>query len=231
MDGIVEWLKQLNFTSLLDSVAVVIAAILSITVHETCHGLVAWFLGDPTAKQAGRLTLNPLKHIDLLGLLLLALVKFGWAKPVPVDARNFKNPKVGMAVTALAGPASNVLLSFAALLVRSVLVFVWLKNGQSDGMLFFLDLTAYVAIISAGLAVFNLFPVPPLDGSKVLFAVLPQRAYAVLMRYERFGMLIMMALLLGGVLDTPLIYLRSGLLGWLQQISAFPFDLLMKFFG
>ncbi|MEA4966273.1 MAG: site-2 protease family protein [Oscillospiraceae bacterium] len=231
MDRILAWFAQLNFSSLLDGLAVIVAAVLSITVHETCHGLVAWWLGDPTAKNAGRLTLNPLKHIDLVGLVLLAVVKFGWAKPVPIDMRNFKNPKAGMAVTALAGPVSNVLLAYAALLVRSVLVFFAARNSASAPLSFFIDLTAYLAVISAGLAVFNLFPVPPLDGSKVLFAFLPQRAYRVLMRYERYGMLVMMALLLTGVLDTPLLFLRNGLLSGLQQLSAFPFDLLVKLYG
>ena len=116
MDSILSWFRQLQFGGLLDTVIIVAASLLCITVHETCHGLAAWWLGDPTAKRAGRLTLNPIRHVDWVGLILMAVVRFGWAKPVPVDMRNFKNPKRDMALTALAGPVSNVLLALVALL-------------------------------------------------------------------------------------------------------------------
>ena len=96
MDGILSWLKQLEFGFLLDTAGIVLAALLSITVHETCHGLVAFWLGDDTAKRQGRLSLNPLRHVDLMGLVLMALARFGWAKPVPIDARHFRHPKLGM---------------------------------------------------------------------------------------------------------------------------------------
>lgn len=230
MEHFLDWIRQPQFGALIDGLLVVIAAVLSITVHETCHGLVAWWLGDPTAKRAGRLTLNPLKHIDIVGLVLLAVAKFGWAKPVPVDMRYFKNPRQGMAVTALAGPVSNVLLALTALIFRSILFFLVWKNGESTFLLYLIDLTAYIAIISAGLAVFNIFPIPPLDGSKVLFAVLPDQVYFKLMRYERYGMLVLAIALLAGVLDTPLIFLRNGLLSFLQDLSNFPFYGLMKLF-
>lgn len=230
MEHFLDWIRQPQFGALIDGLLVVIAAVLSITVHETCHGLVAWWLGDPTAKRAGRLTLNPLKHIDIVGLVLLAVAKFGWAKPVPVDMRYFKNPRQGMAVTALAGPVSNVLLALTALIFRSILFFLVWKNGESMFLLYLIDLTAYIAIISAGLAVFNIFPIPPLDGSKVLFAVLPDQVYFKLMRYERYGMLVLAIALLAGVLDTPLIFLRNGLLSFLQDLSNFPFYGLMKLF-
>lgn len=230
MEHFLDWIRQPQFGALIDGLLVVIAAVLSITVHETCHGLVAWWLGDPTAKRAGRLTLNPLKHIDIVGLVLLAVAKFGWAKPVPVDMRYFKNPRQGMAVTALAGPVSNVLLALTALIFRSILFFLVWKNGESTFLLYLIDLTAYIAIISAGLAVFNIFPIPPLDGSKVLFAVLPDQVYFKLMRYERYGMLVLAIALLAGVLDTPLTFLRNGLLSFLQDLSNFPFYGLMKLF-
>ena len=230
MEGFVAWLKQLQFGSLIDIVIVVIAAVLSITVHETSHGLMAWKLGDPTAKNAGRLTLNPLKHIDPVGLVLLAVAKFGWAKPVPIDAGYFKNPKKGMALTALAGPVSNVLLAWTALLFRSILIFVLIKNGTNALLEYLLTLLAYIAVISSGLAVFNLFPIPPLDGSKVLFSVLPLKAWVTLMRYERYGMILMTVLLLTGILDTPLNFLRSGLLGVLEFLSSFPLYGLLKLF-
>lgn len=219
MDGILSWLKQLEFGFLLDTAGIVLAALLSITVHETCHGLVAFWLGDDTAKRQGRLSLNPLRHVDLMGLVLMALARFGWAKPVPIDARRFRHPKLGMVLTALAGPVSNVLLAFLAMLVRAV----WLAvvPFEQMGTLFHLvrSILENIAVISAGLAVFNLFPIPPLDGSKVLFAVLPNRWYIQLMRYERYGMLLLMALLLLNVLDVPLLFLRGALLDGISAIT------------
>ena len=228
LDGFFTWLKQLQFENLLDPALVVAAAVLSITVHETCHGLVAWWLGDPTAKNAGRLTLNPLKHIDIVGLILLALVKFGWAKPVPIDMRNFRNPKAGMAVSALAGPVSNVLLALLALMLHCLFVVLSIA-GHSGAWLAALDqLMIYIAVISSGLAVFNIFPIPPLDGSKVLFSLLPDRAYLKLMRYERFGMLLLVVLLAVGLLDTPLGFLRDGLLNGLLLVLRPYTNLLLK---
>lgn len=230
LEGFVAWLRQLQFASLLDMLLLVAASILCITVHETCHGFMAWKLGDPTAKLAGRLTLNPLKHIDPMGLVLLAVAKFGWAKPVPINAAYFKKPRQGMALTALAGPVSNVLLAWLALLIRSVLIFVLYKLGNHAVLEHLITLMVYLAIISSGLAVFNLFPIPPLDGSKVLFAVLPPKHWLALMRYERYGMILMAVLLLTGLLDTPLDFLRGGLIRFLDLITHFPLYGLLKLF-
>ena len=218
MNGIIQWLRQLQFGSLLDMIVIVAASLLCITVHETCHGLAAYWMGDDTAKRLGRLSLNPLHHVDLMGLVMMALVRFGWAKPVPIDMRRFRNPKLGMALTALAGPVSNVLLMILAMLLRSVIFVPYLMTNHSVwryGVLFL----EYVAVLSAGLAVFNLFPVPPLDGSKVLFAVLPDRYYDKLMLVERYGMILLALLLIGGILDQPLMFLRGKLLNAAEQIT------------
>lgn len=230
MEQFLAWLNQLQYGVLLDTVILVLAAVLSITIHETCHGLVAYWLGDPTAKNAGRLTLNPIRHVDLVGLVLLAVAKFGWAKPVPVDMRYFRNPKWGMALTALAGPMSNLLLALAALLIRSVLLFVMLTRGGGAVLDYVILLTEYIAVISSGLAVFNIIPIPPLDGSKILAAVLPDRAYVTLMRFERYGMILLAIVLLTGVIDGPLSVMRQSVLDLLVTAAEFPFYGLMKLF-
>ena len=170
----------------------VAAVFLCLTVHETCHGLAAFALGDPTARNLHRLSLNPLRHVDWLGLAMMFIAGFGWAKPVPVDPRYFRNPKWGMAFTALAGPASNFLLALASLFLARIPATL-APNGRS--VVFF----AYsVPLLSLGLGVFNLIPFPPLDGSKVLAAFLPDRLYISWMRYERFGMLVLFAVLMLG---------------------------------
>lgn len=226
MDGFVSWLRQLQFDGVWQTAVLVAASLLCITFHETCHGLAAYRLGDPTAKRAGRLTLNPLRHVDVSGLLMMALFRFGWAKPVPVDMRNFKHPKRDMALTALAGPLSNVVLAYLAVLLYGVLAY-WYYFSGSMAVYVCAVFCYYVEIISAGLAVFNVFPIPPLDGSKVLFAFLPERAYDRLMRYERYGMLLLMLLLLTGALDTPLEWMRGGLLAILEAGGTWPVRLLL----
>ena len=186
-----ELFRALDFSSLWDAVGRMAAVFLCLTVHETCHGLAAWALGDPTAKRQHRLSLNPLRHIDWVGLLLMFAVGFGWAKPVPVDPRYFKDPKRGMAFTALAGPVSNFALTLAALLLLRAALTALPGTGWAVALcVFLLELSQ----LSVGLGVFNLIPIPPLDGSKVLAAFLPDRQYAVLMRYERYGILALLAL-------------------------------------
>ena len=220
MDAFRAWLAQLQFDGVWQT-----ASLLCITFHETCHGLAAYRLGDNTAKRMGRLSLNPLKHVDLMGLIMMALFRFGWAKPVPVDMRNFKNPKAGMALTALAGPVSNVVLAYAAVVLCNFVMFLADRLGSTWLLLALAQFFVYVEIISAGLAVFNVFPIPPLDGSKVLFALLSDRAYDRLMRYEKYGMGLLMALLVTGAIDRPLGAMRDWLLTWLNSLGAWGYTL------
>lgn len=190
-----------DFSYILSILLSVVPSLLCITFHELSHGFVAYKLGDDTAKRAGRLTLNPIRHIDPMGLLMMAIFHFGWAKPVPINMARFKNPKKGMAITALAGPVSNLILAF-------VFVFVWGSLYQplyhSSVGQYLLQMLSLGAYISTGLAVFNLIPIPPLDGSKVLLAVLSDENYTKLMRYERYGLIIMVALVVTGILGRPL---------------------------
>ena len=225
MDAFRAWLAQLQFDGVWQTAVLVAASLLCITFHETCHGLAAYRLGDNTAKRMGRLSLNPLKHVDLMGLIMMALFRFGWAKPVPVDMRNFKNPKAGMALTALAGPVSNVMLAYAAVVLCNFVIFLADRLGNTWLLLALAQFFVYVEIISAGLAVFNVFPIPPLDGSKVLFALLSDRAYDRLMRYEKYGMGLLMALLVTGAIDRPLGAMRDWLLTWLNSLGAWGYTL------
>lgn len=187
----------LDFGSLGDAVARLAAVLLCLTVHETCHGLAAYGLGDPTAKSRNRLSLNPLRHIDWFGLLMMFAVGFGWARPVPVDPRYFKNPKRGMALTALAGPASNFLLAALAIEISKAIYLYGYYHPALDAVFMFCLYT--LAPLSVGLGLFNLLPIPPLDGAKVLGALLPDEAYFRVMRYERYGMLVLVLLSFTGV--------------------------------
>ena len=179
-------LRNLDWSYLGDLLVQIIPALLCIMVHEICHGAAAYALGDRTAATQGRLSLNPVHHIDWFGLLMLAFFHFGWARPVSVDIRNFKHPKRDMALTALAGPASNFIMAALALFLFGLLIPG--LNGKTVGD-FILDLLNNIAYLSVSLGLFNLIPFPPLDGSKVLFAFLPDRAYIRLMRLERYGMI------------------------------------------
>ena len=178
-----------------------IPALICITLHELSHGFVAYMLGDDTAKRAGRLSLNPLRHLDPMGMLMMVVFRFGWAKPVPVNMYRFKDPKRGMAVTAIAGPISNVLISLVFLFLYGALYLPLQGSGFGVYVLEMLQITAY---LSLSFAVFNFLPIPPLDGSKVLFSVVSDEAYRKLMRYERYGSIALLILVSTGILGRPL---------------------------
>lgn len=196
-------IRNLNWSILTDMLLAVIPALICITLHELSHGFVAYKLGDNTAKNMGRLTLNPIKHIDIFGLLMMVVFKFGWAKPVPVNMYNFKNPKRGMAITALAGPVSNVLICCVVLFIYG-LVYLPCNIAETEFAKSFLYVVYITAYLSIALAVFNIIPIPPLDGSKVLFSLMSNESYMKLMRYERYGMLLLLVLIMTDVLGNPL---------------------------
>lgn len=197
------YLNAFTLKPLLDILQSVIPALVCITLHELSHGLMAYRLGDPTAKLAGRLTLNPLKHLDIFGLLMMVVAHVGWAKPVPINMYRFQNPKRGMAITAAAGPASNVLIAMVFFFLYGFAYVPAVLYGGETAM-YFTEMLALTGSISVGYAVFNLIPIPPLDGSKVLFGLLSEECYEALMRYERYGFLLLYALVFSRALNGPL---------------------------
>ena len=227
MSGLNEFMQNMDWAGLSAFLLSLLGVLMCLTVHEVSHGLAAYLLGDPTAKRQRRLSLNPLRHLDVFGALMMLVAGFGWAKPVPVDMRYFKHPKSGMALTALAGPASNFLFAYAALLVRAVLLPFYLEGGGEVWWVL-IDLTETVAILSAGLGIFNLIPVPPLDGSKILEAVLPDRIYYTILRYERIGMLLLMAILFSGVADAQLWAARSWVINTMAEGTVWLFRLVYQ---
>jgi len=220
--------KNLDWSILTGAVFSIIPALICITFHELSHGFVAYKLGDPTAKQMGRLTLNPLKHIDIIGLVMMIVFRFGWAKPVPVNMRYFKKPKRYMAVTALAGPVSNLLLAVVFIFIYGFLYTLLTGNGNAStatigiNILEMINRTAYISI---ALAVFNLVPIPPLDGSKVLFSFIPDKAYNQLMRYERFGMILLIVFISTNAFNATVGKATSYIFGKLMSIALFSYKL------
>ncbi len=212
-----EILQNLDWSVLTDLLLSAIPALVCITLHEFSHGYAAFLLGDDTAKRMGRLTLNPLRHIDVMGLVMLAFLHFGWAKPVPVDMKNFKRPKLGMAITALAGPLMNVIIACVALFLYGL--FLPLLSLSNVGI-YGLKMLYITASLSVSLAVFNLIPIPPLDGSKILFSVFTDRGYIWLMRYERYGMILLAVILLTGVISSPLYRVTEACLDFLMHLAG-----------
>ncbi len=191
-------------------------------VHEFAHAFVAYKLGDDTARLKGRMTMNPLAHIDPIGALMTLLAGFGYAKAVPVNIRRFKKRKPYMALTALAGPASNIIMAFLFMLAG---LFINFKIGAVED-----SLTYYIVVfmltaaqINISLAVFNLLPIPPLDGSRIFSLIIPDKYYYTIMQYERYIVYGVLALVFFGVLDGPISFLSELLFDVIYMLAAIPF--------
>ncbi len=200
---------------LLNFFASVIVIFVAMPVHEWAHAFVAVKLGDPTPKYQGRLRFSPFAHIDYIGALMILLFGFGYAKPVPVNSSNFKKPKSDMALVALAGPLSNLIMGFVLFAVAKVLP---VSSTFLAYVQFFLSA---VVSINVSLAVFNLIPLPPLDGSRLISALLPNRVYYRLMQYEQLFMVAVMALAFTGALSTPLYYAQMGVYRLFNLLTFF----------
>ena len=211
--------------NLTDYIYIVVAALFAIILHEIAHGLVSTWLGDPTPKRQGRLSLNPLKHLDPIGTLCLIFFHVGWAKPVVVNPDYYKNKKRGMALVALAGPLMNFLLAIFSIIIMAIFVKV---NAYSNVLIIIYNFLLYFSVIHLGLGLFNLIPIPPLDGSRILGAFLKDDTYEQYMKYERYGFIIIAILL-------ALSSLRGNGTSFISElvdiIFNFIFRLVLKIFG
>lgn len=200
------------------------ATLIAIVLHEFAHAFVSYLCGDHTVKQDGRLSLNPLRHLDPMGTLCLIVFHMGWAKPVMVNTRNNKHKKLDFCLVALAGPIMNFLIAFVSLIFMFMTAAYWNHFNLSE---YFYQLFYYIAVINVGLGVFNLIPIPPLDGSNVLFSFLPTRIEMTIRRYSRYLPMILAVLLITGVLNYPLSHLNSSVINgmWHTVLKIFGYKI------
>lgn len=212
---------NIDFISLLVHALSSLAVIfLTLPVHEFAHAFTATKLGDPTPRYMGRLSLNPFKHIDYLGAASIVIFGFGWAKPVQVNSRYFKNPKRDMAITAIAGPISNLIVCFVCVFLSALIVELF---PFSDFAFYVAMFFVNIGFINVYLAVFNLIPIPPFDGSRLLSAFLPYKYYYALMRYERYLMYGVLILCWTGVLSRPLSIATNAVYRLISNAATFIF--------
>lgn len=201
----------------------------TLPVHEYAHALIATKLGDQTARLSGRLTLSPFAHIDLFGAIMIFVCGVGYAKPVPVNMYNLKtkNKKAGMALVALAGPIANIIMAAIFILLNNICSLIYVHSNMPELLSTIIAYFFYYASsINISLSVFNLIPIPPLDGSRILFSLIPDKYYYSIMKYERQIMIVMLVLLLTGFFSTPISYLSSLLYKGLNSLISLPFKLI-----
>ena len=207
----------------------IIIILISLSVHELSHGYAAYLCGDSTARDHGRLTLNPLAHLDPIGTVMMLVFGFGYAKPVPINPRRFKHYKRDLCIVSLAGPFSNLLLAFFGTLVYYLfLIFLPISAKVSIPGEVWLSFCFSFIMANTSLCVFNLLPIPPLDGSRILSAALPGKIAYYYLKYERYIMLAMFVLLYQGALDNILTFLSSGLLNGISTVVGFVFTPFIK---
>ena len=215
--------RELNLATAIIYILSALAVIfLTSPIHEFAHGFIADRLGDPTARYQGRLTLNPFAHIDYMGALGILLVGFGGARPVPVNPYNFRNPKRDMAFVAVVGPLSNIVAAFVCMVLANLVLVTTRTLAFYYVFLFFY----FIAQINVRLAVFNLIPVPPLDGSRILAQFLPNRIYYKLMQYERYIYFILIILVFSGSLSGPISNASDALMRGISDLASLPFKVL-----
>ena len=217
-------LRNLSNFNLIQVLYFLVIFLITITVHEVAHGYTAYKLGDPTAKNMDRLTLNPLKHIDLIGFIMIMVLGFGWAKPVPINPRNFKNPQKGMAISALAGPASNFCMAIAGTILMRLVQLIYGSGGNTFLYNFLVGCFAFFYLfreLNVWFGVFNLLPVPPLDGSRIVNYFLPHHLSYQYAKIERYGFIVLIVLLYTGILSRPLIWMSNIIINFIELIVNF----------
>lgn len=214
---------------LIQLILIVPVVLISLTFHEVAHGYISYKLGDPTAYNLGRLSLNPIKHLDPIGSICMLLFGFGWAKPVPVNARYYKNPKRGMALTALAGPVTNLILAFFGVIVVMVVSMLsWRLGIENRWIEVIATFFYFFSTMNIYLAVFNLIPVPPFDGSRIAFVFLPTRFYFKVMQYERIIQFVVLALLWSGILSLPIGMISDWILNGMSDLVYLILSLVIR---
>lgn len=193
----------------------------AIPIHEAAHAYVADKLGDPTARYRGRLTLNPIAHFDLIGSMAMLFTGIGWAKPVPINPLNFKDTKKGMAISAAAGPISNLIVAAISLAIAKILFYAGYGMGINTVISTLYTIFNSMCIINISLAIFNLIPIPPFDGSRIFNYFLPDKWYFKIMQYENYIFIGLFIVLFTGVLDLPLNFLTNAVFSALNKLTAF----------
>ncbi|MBQ6896120.1 MAG: site-2 protease family protein [Oscillospiraceae bacterium] len=204
-----------------DIIVRAIVLLTAIPVHEAAHAYVADKLGDPTARYMGRLTINPMAHFDLMGSVAMIVCGIGWAKPVPINPRNFRDQKKGMAISAAAGPISNIIVAAISLAAAKLLLYISYAAGANTVVSTLFTIFRSMCFINISLAIFNLIPIPPFDGSRIFNYFLPDKFYFKIMEYERYIFLGLLIVLFTGILDFPLSILSNIVFNAIDKLTMF----------